>query len=200
MAGRRTGGAGLGLAGDHTSRPGLAGPGWVCTTGGVGTRLEHRKHPFGHGVAPGCVTRTQQHSHESDGLRLEHQPAPLAKFIRHLLGGFHLQTRPGFPHLIDTGLIDSPPLVQVCLGLAWSAGADTASMLAMTNALPADANWFSFGPGNMQMPMAAQAMVLGGNVRVGLEDNLYLKKGVLASNGQLVEKAAHALDREPKAR
>ena len=97
-------------------------------------------------------------------------------------------------HLIDTGLIDSPPLFQVCLGLAWSAGADTASMLAMTNALPADANWFSFGPGNMQMPMAAQAMVLGGNVRVGLEDNLYLKKGVLASNGQLVEKAAHIID------
>jgi uncharacterized protein (DUF849 family) len=46
----------------------------------------------------------------------------------------------------------------------------------------------------MQMPMAAQAMVLGGNVRVGLEDNLYLKKGVLASNGQLVEKAAHIID------
>jgi uncharacterized protein (DUF849 family) len=97
-------------------------------------------------------------------------------------------------HLIDQGLIESPPLFQVCLGLAWSAGADTASMLAMTNALPAGANWFSFGPGNMQMPMAAQAMVLGGNVRVGLEDNLYLKKGVLASNGQLVEKAAHIID------
>jgi uncharacterized protein (DUF849 family) len=97
-------------------------------------------------------------------------------------------------HLIDQGLIEAPPLFQVCLGLAWSAGADTASMLAMTNALPAGANWFSFGPGNMQMPMAAQAMVLGGNVRVGLEDNLYLKKGVLASNGQLVEKAAHIID------
>jgi uncharacterized protein (DUF849 family) len=97
-------------------------------------------------------------------------------------------------HLIDEGLIDSPPMFQVCLGLAWSAGADTASMVAMTNALPAGANWFSFGPGNMQMPMAAQAMVLGGNVRVGLEDNLYLKRGVLASNGQLVEKAAHIID------
>ena len=97
-------------------------------------------------------------------------------------------------HLIDQGLIDAPPLFQVCLGLAWSAGADTNSMLAMTNALPADANWFSFGPGTMQMPMAAQAMILGGNVRVGLEDNLYLKKGVLASNGQLVEKAAHIID------
>jgi uncharacterized protein (DUF849 family) len=97
-------------------------------------------------------------------------------------------------HLIDQGLIDAPPLFQICLGLTWSAGADTASMLAMTTALPANANWFSFGPGNMQMPMAAQAMVLGGNVRVGLEDNLYLKKGVLASNGQLVEKAAHIID------
>jgi uncharacterized protein (DUF849 family) len=97
-------------------------------------------------------------------------------------------------HLIDQGLIDSPPLFQVCLGFAWSAGADTASMLALTNALPADANWFSFGPGSLQMPMAAQAMVMGGNVRVGLEDNLYLKRGVLASNGQLVEKAAHIID------
>jgi len=97
-------------------------------------------------------------------------------------------------HLIDQGLIDAPPLFQVCLGLAWSAGADTNSMMAMTNALPPDANWFSFGPGTMQMPMAAQAMILGGNVRVGLEDNLYLKKGVLASNGQLVEKAAHIID------
>ena len=97
-------------------------------------------------------------------------------------------------HLIDQGLIDSPPMFQVCLGLAWSAGADTASMLAMTSMLPNDANWFSFGPGNLQMPMAAQAMVLGGNVRVGLEDNLYLKRGVLASNGQLVEKAAHIID------
>ena len=97
-------------------------------------------------------------------------------------------------HLIDQGLIDAPPLFQVCLGLAWSAGADTNSMMAMTNALPPDANWFSFGPGTMQMPMAAQAMILGGNVRVGLEDNLYLKRGVLASNGQLVEKAAHIID------
>jgi uncharacterized protein (DUF849 family) len=97
-------------------------------------------------------------------------------------------------HLIDQGFIDSPPMFQVCLGLAWSAGADTASMLTMTNMLPDDANWFSFGPGNLQMPMAAQAMILGGNVRVGLEDNLYLKRGVLASNGQLVEKAAHIID------
>jgi uncharacterized protein (DUF849 family) len=96
-------------------------------------------------------------------------------------------------HLIDQGLIDAPPLFQLCLGLAWSAGADTASMLAMKNALPAGANWGSFGPSNLQMPMVAQAMVLGGNVRVGLEDNLYLEKGVLASNGQLVEKAAHII-------
>lgn len=97
-------------------------------------------------------------------------------------------------HLVDQGLIDSPPLFQVCLGLAWSAGADTNSMMAMVNALPPGSNWFSFGPGPMQMPMAAQAMILGGNVRVGLEDNLYLKRGVLASNGQLVEKAAHIID------
>lgn len=97
-------------------------------------------------------------------------------------------------YLIDQGLIESPPLFQVCLGLAWGAGADTASMLALVNALPPDATWFSFGPGGLQMPMAAQAMILGGHVRVGLEDNLYLERGVLASNGQLVEKAAHIIE------
>ena len=67
-------------------------------------------------------------------------------------------------------------------------------MLAMVDALPPDANWFSFGPGSLQMAMATQAVLLGGNLRVGLEDNLYLSKGVLASNGQLVEKAAHIVD------
>jgi uncharacterized protein (DUF849 family) len=91
--------------------------------------------------------------------------------------------------LIDAGLINSPPLFQLCLGINWGAPADTESMMAMRNALPAEANWASFAIARMEMPMVAQAVLLGGNVRVGLEDNLYLGKGVLASNAQLVERA-----------
>ena len=63
-------------------------------------------------------------------------------------------------------------------------------MLAMRNLLPANAAWSAFGISRLQMAMAAQSMILGGNIRVGLEDNLYLERGVLASNGQLVERAA----------
>jgi uncharacterized protein (DUF849 family) len=91
--------------------------------------------------------------------------------------------------LIDSGLIDSPPLFQLCLGINWGAPADTESMMAMRNALPSGANWASFAIARMEMPMVAQAVLLGGKVRVGLEDNLYLGKGVLASNAQLVEHA-----------
>jgi len=77
----------------------------------------------------------------------------------------------------------------VSLGIPWGAGADPATMMAMVNQLPGDAFWSGFGISRTQMPMAAQAMLLGGNVRVGLEDNLYLEKGVPASNAELVEKA-----------
>ena len=97
-------------------------------------------------------------------------------------------------HLIDQGLLDSPPLFQVCLGIRWSAEANTAAFKALVDHLPAGCNWAGFGVSASEMPMVAQAMLLGGNVRVGLEDNLYLKKGVFASNGQLVEKAANIID------
>ena len=97
-------------------------------------------------------------------------------------------------YLQDQGLVESPPLFQVCLGVAWGAGADTGSMLAMRNELPPDSIWFAFGIGRHQMPMVAQTILLGGHVRVGLEDNLYLSRGVLASNGQLVEKAARIIE------
>ncbi|MBZ9537342.1 3-keto-5-aminohexanoate cleavage protein [Modicisalibacter tunisiensis] len=92
------------------------------------------------------------------------------------------------------GLLDGDPLFQLCLGIPWGAEADTETMLAMRNKLPANANWAAFGIGRAQMPMVAQAMLLGGHARVGLEDNLYLRKGVKASNGQLVEKAAGLID------
>lgn len=96
--------------------------------------------------------------------------------------------------LLAEGLIDAPPLFQLCMGITWGAPADTESMLAMRNALPACANWASFGISRMEMPMVAQAVLLGGNVRVGLEDNLYLSKGVFASNAQLVEQARKIIE------
>ena len=94
-------------------------------------------------------------------------------------------------HLIAQGLVDDPPLFQVCLGIRWAAEANTASFKTMVDALPEGCNWAGFGTSAMEMPMVAQAVLLGGNIRVGLEDNLYLEKGVFASNGQLVERACN---------
>ncbi|MDJ0684850.1 MAG: 3-keto-5-aminohexanoate cleavage protein [Alphaproteobacteria bacterium] len=95
--------------------------------------------------------------------------------------------------LIADGLIDAPPLFQLCLGIPWGAPANTTLMKAMVDELPDGANWSGFGIGRLQMPMAAQAVILGGHIRVGLEDNLYLEKGVFASNAQLVERAAEMI-------
>lgn len=96
--------------------------------------------------------------------------------------------------LIDEGLIAEPPLFQLCLGIKWAAEASTRGMKAMQELLPPGAIWAGFGLGRMQMPMVAQAVLLGGNVRVGLEDNLYLERGVLATNAQLVERAAKIIE------
>jgi uncharacterized protein (DUF849 family) len=87
------------------------------------------------------------------------------------------------------GLIESPPLFQICLGIPWGAEANPGTLQLMCDMLPEGAHWAAFGIGPMEFPMLAQSMLLGGHVRVGLEDNLYLSKGVFASNGQLVEKA-----------
>ena len=95
--------------------------------------------------------------------------------------------------MVSEVLIKGRPMYQVCLGIPWGAGADSATMTAMVGQLPRDAFWSGFGISRTQMPMAAQAMLLGGNVRVGLEDNLYLEKGVPASNAQLVEKAVRII-------
>ena len=86
------------------------------------------------------------------------------------------------------GLVGESPLYQFCLGVNWGAGADTESLLTLRNQLPDDARWSAFGVGASQFPMAAQAFLLGGNIRVGLEDNLYLERGVLATNEDLVRK------------
>ena len=97
-------------------------------------------------------------------------------------------------HLVAESLVEAPPLYQICLGIPWGAPADTAAMKVMTDALPEGAVWAGFGISRMEMPMVAQAVLLGGHVRVGLEDNLYLDKGVLATNGQLVERAVQIIE------
>ena len=95
--------------------------------------------------------------------------------------------------MVAEGLIKGPAMYQVCLGIPWGAGADSATMNAMVNQLPSDVFWSGFGISRAQMPMVAQAVLLGGNARVGLEDNLFLEKGVPASNAQLVEKAVRII-------
>lgn len=97
--------------------------------------------------------------------------------------------------MIAEGLVDEPPMFQVCLGIPWGADQSADMMKVMKDQLPANANWAGFGISRMQMPMAAVAVAMGGNVRVGLEDNIYLDRGVLASNGQLVERAVGIIER-----
>ena len=93
--------------------------------------------------------------------------------------------------LIEKGRLTGPGLFQICLGVRWGQPATTEAMSHMQRLLPPGAPWFAFGVGAAQFPMVAQAVLLGGHVRVGLEDNLYLERGVLApSNAALVEKAA----------
>jgi uncharacterized protein (DUF849 family) len=97
--------------------------------------------------------------------------------------------------LIADELVASPPFIQICLGIDYGAPADTVTMQTMVDKLPEGSVWSSFGTGRLQMPMAAQAAILGGNIRVGLEDNLYLTRGVFATNGQLVESAVQIVER-----
>lgn len=95
--------------------------------------------------------------------------------------------------MMKEGLLHDP-LFQLCLGIPWGAPADTTTMKAMVDNLPPGVTWAGFGIGRLQMPMAAQAILLGGNVRVGLEDNLWLDKGVHASNGSLVERVIKLIE------
>ncbi len=96
--------------------------------------------------------------------------------------------------LVKEGLIDGTPMYQFVLGVLWGAPADPETMLYMRNLLPDNVQWGALGLGRMQFPIVAQSILLGGNVRVGLEDNLYLEKGVFATNGQLVERAVRIIE------
>ncbi|MGB1155579.1 MAG: 3-keto-5-aminohexanoate cleavage protein [Alphaproteobacteria bacterium] len=92
--------------------------------------------------------------------------------------------------LVEEGIIEDPVMVQLCMGIPWGAPNDMNTYMAMVNNIPEGWVWSAFSIGRMQMPYVSAAMLAGGNVRVGLEDNLYLDRGVFASNGQLVERAA----------
>jgi uncharacterized protein (DUF849 family) len=91
--------------------------------------------------------------------------------------------------LVEDGILDSPALVQLCMGIPWGAPNDLNTFMAMVNNVPLDWNWSAFSIGRDEMPFVAAAVLAGGNVRVGLEDNLWLDKGVLATNASLVERA-----------
>lgn len=97
-------------------------------------------------------------------------------------------------NLCKEGLIDDPPMFQICLGIAGGAPATPESMLALKAMMPTNAHWAAFGISRAEFPMLAQAILFGGHVRVGLEDNLYLGKGQLATNAQLVEKAVRIVN------
>ncbi len=96
--------------------------------------------------------------------------------------------------LVNEGLIDDPVLVQLCMGIPWGAPNDMQTLGAMVNAIPASWVYSGFSIGRDALPYAAAMALHGGNVRVGLEDNIYLSRGVLATNAQLVEKAVTVLE------
>jgi len=95
--------------------------------------------------------------------------------------------------LMADGLLADPVLIQLCIGIPYGAPAEINTFMAMVNTLPVNAVWSSFAIGRMQLPWVAQSVLAGGNVRVGLEDNIWLEKGVKATNGALVERAVGIL-------
>lgn len=97
--------------------------------------------------------------------------------------------------LIETGVLESPGLVQLCMGVPWGAPDDLNTFMAMVNNVPKDWTFSSFSLGRNQMPYVAASVLAGGNVRVGLEDNLMLEKGVMATNEALVDKAVNIVER-----
>ena len=96
--------------------------------------------------------------------------------------------------LVDEGLLPAPVLVQLCMGIPWGAPDDLPTFTAMAGNVPADWVFSAFSLGRHQMPYVAAAVLAGGNVRVGLEDNLYLRKGMPATNAQLVERAVTIIE------
>ena len=97
--------------------------------------------------------------------------------------------------LIKENLLDKKALFQLCMGIPYGAEGTTRNVVTMFDALPPGVAWGAFGIGRQEMPMVAQSVIMGGNARVGLEDNLYLDKGILATNAQLVVRAKEIIER-----
>jgi uncharacterized protein (DUF849 family) len=97
--------------------------------------------------------------------------------------------------LVKEGVLEGPALVQLCMGVPWGAPDDLNTLMAMVNNVPRDWTFSAFALGRNQMPFVAASVLAGGNVRVGLEDNLFLDKGVLATNAQLVDRAVGIIER-----
>ncbi len=96
--------------------------------------------------------------------------------------------------LVKEGLIDGPAMIQLCLGIPYGAPDDPLTLMSLVHRLPKDVVFSAFSIGRRQLPYVAMAALAGGNVRVGLEDNLFVDRGVLATNGALVERAATILN------
>ncbi len=96
--------------------------------------------------------------------------------------------------LVAEGLVDEPVMLQLCMGISYGAPDDPGTLLALVNQLPAGCVFSAFAIGRMQLPYVALAPIVGGNVRIGLEDNIWLERGVKATNGQLVERAVAILE------
>jgi len=96
--------------------------------------------------------------------------------------------------LVDEGVLEADALVQLCMGVPWGAPDDLNTFMAMVNNIPADWHWSAFALGRNELPYVAASVLAGGNVRVGLEDNLMLAKGQLATNAQLVERAVNIIE------
>ncbi len=97
--------------------------------------------------------------------------------------------------LVADGVLEADALVQLCMGVPWGAPNDLNTFMAMVNNVPDNWNWSAFSLGRDQMAYVAASVLAGGNVRVGLEDNLMLDRGVLAENWQLVERAGEIIER-----
>ena len=97
-------------------------------------------------------------------------------------------------NMIAEGLIDSPAMIQLCMGIPYGAPADITTLMAMVHQLPANCVWSSFAISKNQLPWVGLTALAGGNIRVGLEDNIYLGKGVFASNEELVKRSRTILE------
>jgi uncharacterized protein (DUF849 family) len=96
--------------------------------------------------------------------------------------------------LVNEGILSAPAMVQLCMGVRWGAPNDLNTFMAMVNNIPESWTWSAFSLGRDQMPYVAAAVLAGGNVRVGLEDNLFVERGVLATNAQLVDCAVRVIE------